>query len=67
MYPQYQCLPCYKNDEVVERNLSCKGTVLCYILEYMYIFQLTKRSIGPVLAFNMQIPDQVECLAMLAC
>ena len=34
MYSQYQCLPCYiyQNDEV-ERNLSCKCTVLCYILE----------------------------------
>ena len=68
MYSQYQCLPCYKyqNDEV-ERNLSCKCTVLCYILEYMYILQITKRRIGPVLAFNVQIPDQVECLAVFAC
>ena len=64
----YQCLPCYKyqNDEV-ERNLSCKCTVLCYILEYMYILQISKRRIGPVLAFNVQIPDQVECLAVFAC
>ena len=56
----------YRNDEV-ERNLSCKCTVLCHILEYMYILQITKRRIGPVLAFNVQIPDQVECLAVFAC
>ena len=56
----------YENDEV-ERNLSCKCTVLCYILEYMYIVQITKRRISPVLAFNMQVPDQVEYLAMFAC
>ena len=30
----------------------------------MYILQITKRRIGPVLAFNVQIPDQVECLAV---
>ena len=68
MYSRYQYIPCYKyeNDEV-ERNLSCKCTVLCYILEYMYIVQITKRRISPVLAFNMQVPDQVECLAMFAC
>ena len=56
----------HQNDEV-ERNMSCKCTVLCYILEYMYILQITKRRIGPVLAFNVQIPDQVECLAVFAC
>ena len=33
----------------------------------MYIVQITKRRISPVLAFNMQVPDQVECLAMFAC
>ena len=33
----------------------------------MYILQITKRRIGPVLAFNVQIPDQVECLAVFAC
>ena len=54
----------YQNDEE-ERNLSCKCTVLCYILEYMYILHITKRCIGPVLAFNVQIPDQVECLPCL--
>ena len=65
MYSQYQYLPCYKyqNDEV-EHNVSCKCTVLCYILEYMYILQITNRRIGPVLAFNVQIPDQVECLTV---
>ena len=30
----------------------------------MYILQITKRCIGPVLAFNVQIPDQVECLPL---
>ena len=66
--PMFTCLPCYKyqNDEV-ERNLSCKCTVLCYILECMYILQITRGRIGPVLAFNVQIPDQVECLAVFAC
>ena len=54
-------------DDEVERNLSCKCTVLCYILEYMYILQITKRRMGPVLAFNVKIPDQVECLAVFAC
>ena len=68
MYSQYQSLPCYmyQNDEV-ERNLSCECTVMCYILEYMYMIQITKRRIGPVLAFNVQIPDQVECLTVFAC
>ena len=68
MYSQYQCLPCYKyQNNKVERNLSCKCTVLWYILEYMYILQIPKRRIGPVLAFNVQIPYQVECLAVFAC
>ena len=68
MYSQYQHVPCYKyeNDDI-ERNLSCKCTVLCYILEYIYIVQIAKRRISPVLAFNMQIPDQVECLVVVAC
>ena len=59
--PMFTSSPCYKyqNDEV-ERNLSCKCAVLCYILDYMYILQITKRRIGPVLAFNVQIPDQVD-------
>ena len=33
----------------------------------MYILQITKRRQGPVLAFNVQIPDQVEFLAVSAC
>ena len=58
----YTCIHSYKfeNNEV-ERVLSCKCTVLCYILEYSYIVQLGKRRTCPVFAFNMQIPDQVEC------
>ena len=50
MYSQYQCLPCYKyqNDEV-ERNLSCKCTVLCYILEYI----LLKRSLESVARISL--------------
>ena len=31
------------------------------------MLQITKRRIGPVLAFNVEIPDQVECLAVFAC
>ena len=60
-------IPMFTENDEVERNLSCKCTVLCYILEYMYILQITKRRIGPVLAFNVQIPDQVECLTVFAC
>ena len=41
----------------VERNLSCKCTVSCNILESIYIVQITKRRISPALHFNMQIPD----------
>ena len=72
MYSRYQCIHCFKymyeNDEG-GRNLSCKCTVLCYILEYIYIVQIAKRGIlvSPVFAFNMQIPDQVECLVVFAC
>ena len=33
----------------------------------MYILQITKRRICPVLAFNVQIPDQVKCFAVCAC
>ena len=66
MYSQYQCIACYKYEtDEVDRNLSCKCTVLCYILEYIYIVQITKRRVSPVLAFNMQIQDQVECLVVL--
>ena len=48
MYSQYQCIPCYKY------NLSCKCTVLCYILEYACIVnvQIAKKRIIAVLAFN---------------
>ena len=55
MYFRYQFIHWYKfdNDEV-ERILSCKCTVLCYILEYCYIGQITKRLISPVFVFNMQ-------------
>ena len=62
MYTLYQCIPCYKyeNDEG-QRILSFKFTALCYILEYMYIVQITKRQISTVFAFNMEMPDQVEC------
>ena len=35
-------------------------------VEDMYILQITKRCIGHVLAFNVQIPDQVEFLAVFA-
>ena len=68
MYSQHQFIPCYKyeNDEV-ERNLSCKCTVLCNILEYIYNVQIAKRRISTVFAFNMQIPDRVECLVVIAC
>ena len=66
MYSQYQCIYCYKyeNDEV-ERTLSRKCTVLGYIFEYIYIVQIAKRRISH--AFNMQIPDTVECLVVFAC
>ena len=70
MYFRFQCMHCYKyeNDEV-EPYLSCKCTVLCYILDYIYIVQMAKRrrSRSPVFAVNMQIPDQVECLVVFAC
>ena len=68
MYSQYQHIPCYKykNDDL-ERNFSRKCTVLCYILEYIFIVQKAQRRISPVLASNMQIPDQVECLVVFAC
>ena len=73
MYSEYQHTPCYKNEnDDLERNLSCKCTVLCFILEYIYIVQIvykycTKRRISPVLDLNMQIPDQVKCLVVVAC
>ena len=67
MYFWYQCIHCYKYEiDEVEHNLSCKCTVLCYILEYIYTVQIAKRRISPVFASNMQIPDQVECLVGFA-
>ena len=60
---------CYKyENEEVECYLSRKCTVLCYILEYiyMYIVQIAKRRISPLFAFNMQISDRVECLVVFA-
>ena len=67
MYSQYQHIPCYKyENDGLERNLSCKCTVLGYKLEYIYIVQIAKRCISPVLAFKMPIPDQVECLVVFA-
>ena len=33
----------------------------------IYIVRIAKRRISPVLAFNMQIPDKVECLVVFAC
>ena len=64
------CTKCnkYENDDG-ERTcmLSGKCTVLFYILEYIYIVQIAKRRVSPLLAYNMQIPDQVECLVVFAC
>ena len=62
--PLYTCIHRYKfeNNEV-GRILSCECIVLCYILEYSYIVQkIAKRRTSPVFAFNMQKPNQVECL-----
>ena len=41
----------------------------CFVLHIgIYVnFTNNKRRIDPVLAFNVQIPDQVECLAVFAC
>ena len=42
----------------------------CFVLHiglYIYIVQITKGRIRPVLTLNMQIPDQVECLFVFAC
>ena len=51
MYFLYKCIHWYKfeNDEV-DRILSCKCSVLCYILEYSYIVQIAKRRTSPVLS-----------------
>ena len=43
----------FENEEV-ERIFSCTCTVLCYILEYIYIRQIAKRHTSPVLTFNTQ-------------
>ena len=68
MYFQYQCIHWFKfeNDEV-EHILSCKCTVLCYILGYIYIVQIAKRRTRPVFTFNMQtrpniLPDLAAVL-----
>ena len=65
MYFRYQCIHRYnfENNEV-GCILSCESTVLCYILEYSYTYstKIAKRRTSHVFAFNMQIPDQVECL-----
>ena len=60
MYFRYQYIHWYikfENDEV-ERILSCSCTVLYYILEYIYIGQIAKRSTSPMFAFNMQNPTK---------
>ena len=40
--PMYTCIHKVEIDEL-ERILSCNCTVLCYILEYIYIVQIAKR------------------------
>ena len=75
MYFRYKCIHWYKFENDVQRILSCKYTGLCYILEYIYMMKIAKRRTSPVfvltspihwtsLAFNMQIPDQVECMVV---
>ena len=65
---RYQCIHWHEfKDDEEERILSCKCTVLCYILEYIYIVQITKRRISHVFAFNMLKPDQMDCLVVFAC
>ena len=67
MYFRYQCIHWFKfeNDES-ERILTCKWTVLWSTLEYMYIVQIAKKHTSPLLASNMHIPNQVECLVVFA-
>ena len=63
--PLYQCIQFnYVENDEVDRILSCKSTVLYYILECCYIVQIEKgrTNPGPVFAFNMQTPDRVEFL-----
>ena len=62
----YELVCKFENDEV-ERSLSRKYTILCYILEYIYIVQIAEIRTCLVFAFNMQIPDQVECSVVFAC
>ena len=70
MYSRYQCIHYYKyKNDKGQRILCGKCTILCYILEYIYIYvvyvvQIAKRQTSPVLAFNMQtqpniLPDLV--------
>ena len=61
--PMYTFIHWYRfeNNEV-ERILSCKCTVLCYIFEYSYYVQRAKRCKSSVFAFHLQIPDQLESL-----
>ena len=63
-YFRYKCIHWYKFENDVDRILSCKYTGLSYILEYIYMMQIAKRRTSSVFAFNMQIPDQVECLVV---
>ena len=67
MYFRYQCIHWFKleNDEA-ERILTCKCTVLWSALEYMYIVQIAKKHTSHLLASNMHIPNEVECLVVFA-
>ena len=61
------CIHWYKfeNDEE-ERILSCTWTVLCYILQYIYIGQIAKRRTRPVFAVNVQnTPKYSFCLGTM--
>ena len=42
------------NSRMRKKRAFCKCTILCYILEYIYIVQIEKRHTRTVLAFNMQ-------------
>ena len=57
----------FENDEI-DCILYCTCTVLCYILEYIYIGQIANRFTSPVFAFNMQNAtkhsDLVKCLVV---
>ena len=59
MYFRYQYIHVYidVSSKIMKWSgvfLSCKCTVLCYILEYSYIAQIAMRSTSPVFAFNIQ-------------